>query len=71
MDKYIYQKKVCFHCGEEIKPYRNIFMFQDNAFCTQICRSKKMKNNYNIKYTMKSQLKKTIQYAPTRNSKSH
>ena len=49
MDKYIYKKKVCCNCGEEIKPNRNIFMFQDNEFCTQICRYTKMEKIYKNK----------------------
>lgn len=43
--KYKYKKKICYNCGEEIKSGKNIFMFQDNEFCTQICRYNKMRKS--------------------------
>ena len=47
MEKY--REKICYNCGGKILPYRNIFMFQDNEFCTQECRYEIMKNCNNIK----------------------
>ena len=47
MEKCQYKKKVCYYCGEEIELSKNIYMFQDNSFCTKICRYEIMKNNLN------------------------
>ena len=38
-----YKKKVCYYCKKEIQSFKNIYMFQDNSFCTILCRSEIMK----------------------------
>lgn len=43
MKKYTYKNKICYYCREEIRPSKNIYMFQDYAFCTETCRYQIMK----------------------------
>ena len=43
MDNYRYKKKICHNCRKEIELYKDAFMFQDSAFCTEKCRYQIMK----------------------------